>query len=91
MVWSVPWLPDEGNGYVITGKYDQLVNTKVSNLMLTGGREWDSELLEDLFVARDRDLIKRIPLSVQVTNDSWYWLYDEKGEYTVRSCYRFGL
>lgn len=46
-------------------------------------------MLDDLFVARDRDLIKRIPIPLQTTTDSWYWILDDKGEYTVRSCYRF--
>lgn len=36
----------------------------------------------------DRDLILRIPLSSERDADSWYWLPDPKGLYTVRSCYR---
>ncbi|KAH9753855.1 putative reverse transcriptase/RNA-dependent DNA polymerase [Citrus sinensis] len=36
----------------------------------------------------DRDLILRIPLSSGRDADSWYWLPDPKGLYTVRSCYR---
>lgn len=88
MIWHVPWLPDEENGYVDKAEYAQLASAKVSNLMMICERKWDTELLEDLFDARDIALIKRIPLSMHADNDSWYWLLDEKGEFTVKSCYR---
>ena len=88
MVWRVPWLPDEGNGYVSTYEYAQLTSTKVSNLMMVDERKWDIELIDDLFDARDSALIKHIPLSMHVNIDSWYWLLDEKGDFTVRNFYR---
>lgn len=88
MVWSVPWLPDEENGYVSTTAYSQLNSARVSNLMMVGERRWDTELIDDVFNERDGELIKRIPLSIHVDADSWYWLLDEKGQFTVKSCYR---
>ena len=52
---------------------------KVSNLMMADERKWDIEVIDDLFDDRDSALIKRIPLSIHVNIDSWYWLLDEKG------------
>lgn len=46
------------------------------------------ELIDDLFDARESALIQCIPLSMHGNIDSWYWLLDEKGVFTVRSCYR---
>lgn len=77
MVWRVPWLPDEGNGYVSTSEYAQLASTKVSNLMMVNERKWEIELIDDLFDARDSALIKCISLSMHVNIDSWYWLLEE--------------
>lgn len=37
---------------------------------------------------RDKELIQRIPISIRCREDSWYWLMEEKGNFTVKSCYR---
>lgn len=87
LVWQDPWLPDVDNGWVSMGDFTGLWNTKVSSLMITGERIWDAELLDDLFDARTSNLIKCVPLSTHVGGDSWFWLLDDKGELTVRSCY----
>lgn len=87
MVWRDPWLPDVINGYVRTLKCAQLFNIKVSSLMRISEREWVNEVIEDLLEAIDSDLINRIPLSMRVSADSWYWLSDNKGEFTVKSYY----
>ena len=46
------------------------------------------DLLRDLFDALDVSLICSIPLSHRLVQDSWYWLYGNKGRFSVRSCYR---
>lgn len=33
-------------------------------------------------------LIKKIPLSSRERSDSWFWLFDAKGCFTIKSCYR---
>ncbi|KAL8115005.1 hypothetical protein AgCh_021723 [Apium graveolens] len=88
LVWHDPWLPDVVNGYVRTTMYDQLSNAKVSNLMTDDGRNWDVEVIADLLETRDCELIMRIPLSMNISADSWYWLLEDKGDFTVKSCYR---
>ena len=88
MVWKVPWLPDDSHGFIATDEYPQLKNIKVSSLM-SADKRWDVDLLNDLFCDRDVDLITRIPIPLRDTRDSWYWLLVEKGEFTVRSSYRW--
>ena len=88
MVWKVPWLPDDSHGFIATDEYPQLKNIKVSSLM-SADKSWDVDLLNDLFCDRDVDLITRIPIPLRDTRDSWYWLLVEKGEFTVRSSYRW--
>lgn len=74
MVWRDPWLPDVSNGYLRTVAYEQLSNIKVCNLKTDDGRKQDVKIVEDLFESEDCELIKRIPLSINVSTDSWYWL-----------------
>lgn len=59
----------------------------VSNLLVPGERRWDDEVLEDLFEDMDVELIQCIPLPTAERKDTWFWFLDEKGEFTVRSCY----
>lgn len=51
--------------------------------------KWDSDVIYDLFQSRDAGLIKQIPLPIQDKVDSWFWMLDEKGEYKVKSGYRW--
>ena len=88
-VWGEPWLPEVNNGYVMTPMHVHLQGTKVHSLVYMGERRWDLDVIQDIFQSRDTRLIKQIPLSLNVTTDSWYWLLDEKGEFTVKSGYRW--
>lgn len=87
-VWSMPWLPSIDNGYLTTPMYPELNDIKVCDLMDIQDKKWDDAILHDLFNDRDIQLIQNIPLSSRITMDTWIWLPDEKGEFTVRSCYR---
>uniref|UniRef100_A0A803NXZ1 Reverse transcriptase domain-containing protein n=1 Tax=Cannabis sativa TaxID=3483 RepID=A0A803NXZ1_CANSA len=48
---------------------------------------WDEELLEDLFVQRDVELIRSIPLPSTLNMDTWYWAYEAYGGCSVKSAY----
>lgn len=63
-------------------------NIKVQSLLVSGENKWDEEVLNDIFNGRDGELIKRIPLPAISRHDSWFWILDEKGIFTVKSCYR---
>lgn len=49
--------------------------------------EWDVEILEDLFDPGDGERILKTPISPSFEDD-WYWKFELKGQYTVKSAYR---
>ena len=62
-VWTDPWLRDDRNFWLQKTHIAELEGLRVSDLLIPGRLEWDVEMLEDLFVARDVAEIKCIPLS----------------------------
>ncbi|KAF4403494.1 hypothetical protein G4B88_008140 [Cannabis sativa] len=69
----------------VVSNHSALTNCKVSQLMKPSSRQWDLELIEDLFDSRDDELIKHVPLSVNLTRDSWLWNKDPTGFFTVKN------
>ncbi|XVE55072.1 hypothetical protein DITRI_Ditri03aG0131700 [Diplodiscus trichospermus] len=87
-VWRDPWLLDEHNPYLETACVSELEAVKVSSLLHSHGRGWDEDLVPDLFIERDAALVLSIPLSHRDSDDVWFWYWDKKRQYTVRSGYR---
>lgn len=87
-VWHIPWLPCVENGFLTTDVQSELETTIVNTLIHDNGIEWGDDILSSLFNDIDRQLILQIPLSSRNTNDSWYWLLDNDGVFSVMSCYR---
>lgn len=88
MAWGMPWLPDYEYGFMSTEMPVQLQNITVLNLMNDEGTQWDFEVIRDICNDKDIELIKRIPIPEMQLNDSWFWIADENGLFSVRSCYR---
>ena len=65
----------------------ELDGLRVSDLMIPGRLEWDVELLEELFVARDVAEIQCIPLSQSFATDRHVWHFTNSGEYIVKTGY----
>ena len=87
-VWRDAWVRDLHGFRVGTTPASDLVNLKVSDLLLDAGRGWDSELVHSIFENNDSRAICSIPLSKSQTSDSLIWHYSNSGLYTVKSCYR---
>uniref|UniRef100_A0A803PUD0 Reverse transcriptase domain-containing protein n=1 Tax=Cannabis sativa TaxID=3483 RepID=A0A803PUD0_CANSA len=83
-----PWLPDSSNPYV-QSTHPALVDQQVDSLMCMEGHSWDLEVLDDLFVARDRDLIISIQLSDHSYVDRWSWSLETSGLFSVKSAYKY--
>ncbi|XP_060967135.1 uncharacterized protein LOC133035353 [Cannabis sativa] len=86
-VLNQPWIPSKDNPYVISS-HESLRRYSVFNLLQDGNMCWDEEVLEDLFEPRDIDLIRNIPLPLTLNMDSWYWAFEDYGNYSVKSAYR---
>ena len=87
--WTDPWLPSEFLPFVSSQVATGLENQCVSALIKPGTNEWNSELLQQLFSARDISLIESIPLSSKQVEDRLFWPFTPSGSYTVKSGYRF--
>lgn len=70
-VWNDPWLRDICNFLINTPPISDCEFMKVSDLMIPGRKEWDYELLMELFNERDVYEISNIPLSVGAFKDVW--------------------
>ncbi|XP_019186606.1 PREDICTED: uncharacterized protein LOC109181309 [Ipomoea nil] len=65
----------ELSGALFSGLIDHISNS------------WDQDILSDIFIPENVTRISRIPVSPDY-EDSWYWLSDPKGCYSVKSGYR---
>lgn len=77
-------LKDEDGNWVERG---YLRDAKVENLLNVEKTDWDAELLNDIFEQEDVSWIKSIPIVDCHHRDKLIWKEDEKGVYTVKSCY----
>nr|GMD66540.1 protein BOBBER 1-like [Ipomoea batatas] len=76
------------DGKLQTEIIPQLGDINVASLFKADGMNWEEEILNDLFEQGDVEKILNIPLSNRDTPDYLYWGWDERGDYSVRSCYR---
>lgn len=58
----------------------------VDALMVSDRREWDVDLIKDIFTERDAQLILSLPLS-STDADGWFWKWNMLGQYTIKSAY----
>lgn len=73
-ILNEPWLPCLDDPYVHT-KHEAIDNKMVRALMITGEDSWDVDLINDIFEARDANLILSIPIRSHLS-DSWQWKGD---------------
>lgn len=82
-----PWLANVDNSYISTVS-ESFLNCKVQGLMHTGSREWDQDVIRDLFNERDQTCILETSLGTNDVEDSMVWKYEKSGTYSVKSAYR---
>ncbi|KAL6509415.1 hypothetical protein OROGR_022725 [Orobanche gracilis] len=83
-----PWLPDDNNPYIQTSLSNEVIVAPVRSLMNVSGIGWNAIYVRQVVNERDANLILNIPLSIRRPRESWTWWWEEKGEYSVKSCYR---
>ncbi|KAM6543560.1 hypothetical protein CsatB_008007 [Cannabis sativa] len=86
-VLNTPWLPSDTSPRV-ESDHPSLHSCKVYQLMKTDVKEWDSEVLYDLFNSREAQIILQIPLNSNSIEDVWYWSKEPTGFYSVKSAYK---
>lgn len=86
ITWIDPWLPvHPPRPPRAIGDVD--LSSKVSQLILTAGNNWDEAKLRDLIVDEDVNIIMKIKLSSVAEQDLLGWHYNENGIYSVKSGY----
>ena len=66
-----PWLLQEDNPY-ITSSGMVLENNTVASLMFTDKKEWDIDVIKDLFNDRDQSCILSIPVAADNDDDTLF-------------------
>ena len=69
-IGSAPWLPDKDNGFITFNLLASISSAMVASLMIPNQCRWDFDAVNDIFNSRDRDLIRRIPLSSRIDKDN---------------------
>ncbi|KAM6594852.1 hypothetical protein CsatA_002555 [Cannabis sativa] len=82
-----PWLRTVDNNFVTT-YHPSLVGRTVDCLFQIGSREWDVDLIRDVFNQHDSDLILSIQLTNSTSGDCWSWSKETSGGYSVSSAYK---
>ena len=50
-------------------------------------RTWNKDVIDGLFVPKEAELIKKIPLSRHPTEDKLFWPWTQNGQYSCKSGY----
>lgn len=86
-IWYVPWLHDRDDPSLITPLRENYRDMNVSALLRPDGERWYEATLRNIFEPNDVDRIIKTPVNPNLA-DEWYWRFDVRGSYTVRSGYR---
>ncbi|KAG7595232.1 hypothetical protein ISN45_Aa01g039400 [Arabidopsis thaliana x Arabidopsis arenosa] len=85
-VWMDSWVYDNGPRIPLIKHFTVNLDLKVEDLIDHHARNWNREVLDDLFYPIDVELIvKRKP--VVCMDDFWCWLHTKSGEYSVKTGY----
>lgn len=60
----------------------------MKDLINAGEKAWNRNLIQMLMEDQLANEILKTPLYKFITADSWYWFYDKRGLYSMKSAYR---
>jgi len=90
-IWNYKWL-HQPSTFKLTSKPAIVpTNARVQFLINPRTRAWRSDMVCQFFSPDDALAIMSIPLSSQLPRDQLVWTYTPKGNFTVRSTYKFTL
>lgn len=89
LMFQDPWIPRPTTFKVILQVETSMAKAKVAEF-ITPSVQWDMAKLQQFLVREDVDVITRLPISLNAP-DRWIWHYDSRGEYSVKSGYKFSI
>jgi hypothetical protein len=85
---SEPWLRGDDNLWVQSPQNQSMYDLYVHNLLLQNSKEWDSHKIHSLFPEHVAASIINTPLLKEVHEDKLLWIFENHGNYTVKSGYK---
>ena len=86
-IWRDKWLPCPTTYSVISPRQVLEENATVDKLINRDTMQWRSDLLDQVFLPRDAEVIRAIPLSARQPRDCLIWTGTKKGIFIVKSAY----
>ena len=90
-VWGDKWLPTSSTYKVVSPRQFLHANTRVSELISQDSGAWTHQVLDVIFLPHEAELMKSIPLSVQLPKDKLIWAGNNNGKFSVKSAYRLAM
>ena len=88
-IWQPHWLPRKHPPLVISSPIDSLQNATMDLLIDPSSRQWNTEAVEGLFVPKEAEMIKNMPLARGATVGILFWPSSSDSNYNCKSGYRF--
>nr|GMD07954.1 uncharacterized protein LOC109155280 [Ipomoea batatas] len=87
LIWKQSWLPAVSDSFIQTPCLPSNENMKVRALIDSHTKDWNTNIIHEIFDSRDVDLILKLPVAAHV-EDMWCWKGDLRGIYKVKNGYR---
>ncbi|KAK6131980.1 hypothetical protein DH2020_034287 [Rehmannia glutinosa] len=86
-IWEDPWIPTALNFKPLKQAWVEESPHRVADLLTCEGRVWNLELIQNIFLDDDCNKILMIKGMSKEKRDKWFWQFDSKGLYSVKSTY----
>ena len=91
LVWGDRWLPSTSTHKVVSPKLFLHKDTRVSEFIDPDVAGWKGGALDAVFLPHETELIKSIPISLQLPEDKLIWALTSNGVFSVGSAYRLAM
>ena len=88
-IWQHHWLPRKHPPLVISSPIDSFQDATVDLLIDPSSRQWNTEVVDGMFVPKEAEMIKNMPLACGAAEDILIWPYSSDGNYNCKFGYRF--
>lgn len=89
--WCKAWLKTPYDFKIITKNPFLSHSLWVRDLIDQSTRSWNTNLIDYIFVERDKEEIHKVPLFPVATENFLIWRYTKDGEFSVKTACHMGL
>lgn len=88
-IWGERWLPVKHSPKILSPCVAALSDAKGSIFIDQQHRTWKTDVTDSTLLSFEANMIKKIPLSHMDQPDELTWPFNPRGEYSVKSGYKF--